>query len=312
MGDNDAIVVVVPSDLRGWVTGGMNSRLSATVRTSPTGSYTVAGLPSGDYRIVALSEDVAIEARDPAFMKQLAQLGDDLVATGGQRTQDLRTETRPLARHWRHRVRRIRPPQISAQRRRACWRPACSDFPSPHPTATPEASRTARLRPAQARSAELLSTEEAIRKPLRRATVQLSGVGLIPSRVATTDDEGRFVFRDLPEGRFSLSASKPPFVDAAYGATRQGRSGAPIALTAGQHVTGVSIRMIRGAVIEGTVRDGFGLPEEQAQVSIFQRRPGANGPLQLVLTSATPLPSDRRPRPAGSTGCLPGDYIIGA
>ena len=311
--DPNALVLVVPADTRAWITGGMNPRLTASARTNTTGVYVINALPPGDYRIVALSEDVAIEARDPAFIEQVARQGVSLsLRHGEQRTQDLRTE------------RTVSAPLLLAARPVAhaadfvtsgggpFGGPFVEDFPQA-PTQPQRPVRDAQPVPATGTAAisGVVSTEEAIPKPVRRATVQLSGVGLIPSRVATTDDEGRFVFRDLPEGRFSLSASKPPFVDAAYGATRQGRSGAPIALTAGQHVTGVSIRMIRGAVIEGTVRDEFGRPAERAQVVIVQRRPG-DGALQLVLASGTPLQSTDDRGMYRFYGLPPGDYIIGA
>src|SRR6187402_2332246 len=59
---------------------------------------------------------------------------------------------------------------------------------------------------------------DAASTPVRRAVVKVSGGGLAQSRSTITDDEGRFVLDRLPAGRFTLTASRPPYVRSAYGA----------------------------------------------------------------------------------------------
>jgi hypothetical protein len=49
--------------------------------------------------------------------------------------------------------------------------------------------------------------------PVRRALVVLDGQAIKGTRSMLTDDAGRFEFRELPTGRFTLSASKPAFVN---------------------------------------------------------------------------------------------------
>jgi protocatechuate 3,4-dioxygenase beta subunit len=61
-------------------------------------------------------------------------------------------------------------------------------------------------------------------RPVRRATVTLTGSGLTTTRSEVTDDDGAFVFRELPPGRYSLAASRPAFVRMAYGARRHDQS----------------------------------------------------------------------------------------
>ena len=83
--------------------------------------------------------------------------------------------------------------------------------------------------------------------------------GALPSRMAVTDDAGRFTVRNLPAGRFNVSASRPPYLSTSYGAKRLARpgmvsTGTPIALADGQKIADVMIKMAPGAVITGVVR----------------------------------------------------------
>ena len=94
--------------------------------------------------------------------------------------------------------------------------------------------------------------------PLARALVTISGPTLTPSRTVITDDEGRFAFRTLPPGRFTIVAARPPFVPTAFGAKRPGRPGTPIELAAGQRKADISIRLVRGSAIAGMIRTSDG------------------------------------------------------
>jgi uncharacterized protein (DUF2141 family) len=95
---------------------------------------------------------------------------------------------------------------------------------------------------------------------VRRARVSLSGQGVGAQRTATTDDEGRFVFTQLPAGRFSLSATKAGFVTIAYGAKAPGRAGTPIQLADGQKLETKAIPLPKGGVVTGAVLDEYGEP----------------------------------------------------
>jgi len=63
--------------------------------------------------------------------------------------------------------------------------------------------------------------------PLRRAVVSLSAEGMREGRSATTDDAGRFEFKDLPAARFDLNASKAGYVTMRYGRAARAASGKP-------------------------------------------------------------------------------------
>jgi protocatechuate 3,4-dioxygenase beta subunit len=117
--------------------------------------------------------------------------------------------------------------------------------------------------------AGVVVNDEAPAKPVRRATVTLTG-GVIANRAETTDDAGAFAFRELPPGRYTLAASRPSFVRMAYGARRHDRPGVALAVAAGETVSGLTLTMPRGAVITGVVRDQRGRPLRGASVTALQ------------------------------------------
>jgi protocatechuate 3,4-dioxygenase beta subunit len=115
--------------------------------------------------------------------------------------------------------------------------------------------------------AGIVLTDETPPRPLRRAIVTLTGAEVRGPLQTLADDSGRFAFANLPAGRFTLTAEKPGFVKSYFGGKRPGRApGMPIALAEGQQISDVSIKLLRGAVIAGTVRDEQGVPVASAQV----------------------------------------------
>lgn len=95
-------------------------------------------------------------------------------------------------------------------------------------------------------------------QPARRARLTLSSSDAPGgSRTAVTDDVGAFSFVALPQGRYSLTASKPGYLNATYGQRTPGRSGTPIQLADGQRLQ-VQMQIWRGGVITGTVLDEHG------------------------------------------------------
>ena len=102
--------------------------------------------------------------------------------------------------------------------------------------------------------------------PVRRARVSLSAAELRGGRSVLTDERGRFTFTTLPAGRFTMTASKPGFVDNTYGAKRAGRPGTQIQLADGQKLDRAVIALPRGGVITGIVVDEHGEPSAGTQV----------------------------------------------
>lgn len=156
-------------------------------------------------------------------------------------------------------------------------------------------------------------TDEATPQPVARARVELTAEGQ-PPRTAFTDSAGAFAFADLPAGRYSLSATRPAWVRANYGAKRPNRPGTPITIADGQRIAGLQLRLMRGAVITGTIRDEFGQPAPGAIVRVMQYRT-QNGERTLV---PVPLPATAVGEPSDDRGVYrlyglpPGEYIVAA
>jgi hypothetical protein len=149
-------------------------------------------------------------------------------------------------------------------------------------------------------------------RPVRRALVTLAGPGLAGGVQVATDDSGRFAFPDLPAGRFTLTAEKPAFVKTYYGSKRVGRGpGMPVALADGQRLVNLSVPLVRGAAIEGTVLDENNKPLSSAQVTVLQAAV-VNGVRKLVnVTGAQWATTDDRGN-YRLYGLPPGDYTVRA
>jgi hypothetical protein len=145
--------------------------------------------------------------------------------------------------------------------------------------------------------------------PIRRAQVRISGPDVAP-KGALTDAEGRFEFRDLPAGRFSLQASKSGFVSVQYGQTRPFEQGKPIELSDKQMLDGADIGMPRGGVIAGRIVDEYGDAVPDVGVTAM-RQSWSNGRRRL-----TPAPGRiAQTNDLGQYriyGLPPGDYVVSA
>jgi hypothetical protein len=151
------------------------------------------------------------------------------------------------------------------------------------PLSAPQSPRDAPARPASGTAliTGIVRADDAAGRPVRLARVTLNtGDGAL-GRTATTDDQGRFAFRNLPAGRFGLRATKAAWLSAAYGAKRPGGQGTAILLVEGQQLTDITMRMARGAVITGTVRDQTGGPVAGASVGILKYGLGFSGSREL-------------------------------
>ena len=120
-------------------------------------------------------------------------------------------------------------------------------------------------------------------RPVRRAVVTLTGEGLHPGRGAITDDEGRFTLRGLPPGRFMLIAERGGYVTSVFGAKRPGRAGTAITIGDGQQRADVRVRLWRGAVLSGVIRDDSGEPIANVAVSAMPAREVV--PVALTLSN---------------------------
>jgi protocatechuate 3,4-dioxygenase beta subunit len=142
--------------------------------------------------------------------------------------------------------------------------------------------------------------------PVRRAQVRLSGPE-IGAKVALTDSDGRFEFRELPAGRFSMTASKTGFVNMQYGQMRPFEQGKTIELADGQTLERADVAMPRGSVISGRIIDEFGDPVPDATVTAM-RSTWSNGRRRLQPAGRTAQTND-----LGQFrlfGLPPGEYYV--
>jgi hypothetical protein len=121
-----------------------------------------------------------------------------------------------------------------------------------------------------------------------------------------TDDQGRFVFRDLPAGSFSLTATAPGYVPGALGQPRPNGPSHALDLADGERKGDTRIRLWRYAVMSGNVLDEIGEPAVGVAVRAL-RRTTASGRARLsVAGSATT--DDRGEFRIPSL--VPGDYLL--
>ncbi len=103
-------------------------------------------------------------------------------------------------------------------------------------------------------------------RPVRRARVTLTGAGA--PRIADTDAKGAYRFGRLAAGEFKMAVEKPGFVTLETVATPD-----------------ATLKMLRGAAIEGIVADASGEPLLNIVVSALQ--PGADGKPASVRQTRT-------------------------
>lgn len=126
--------------------------------------------------------------------------------------------------------------------------------------------------------------DAATSRPVPGAIVTLISSGFAPVRVMA-DAQGQFAFTNLPPGKFNLSATKPGYVDGAYGRMRPAGSTQSIDLTADQRVGDAAISLWKFAAISGRVSDEAGDPVVNANVRVLKRSIVA-GRRQLVVGSS--------------------------
>jgi protocatechuate 3,4-dioxygenase beta subunit len=106
-------------------------------------------------------------------------------------------------------------------------------------------------------------------QPLRKAQVRAIQIDAAPganaaqgreNRVVTTDSDGKYELRDLPAGRYNLTASKGGYVQISWGQVQPNEPGKPLEILSGQTVERVDFTLSRGAVITGRIVDEFGDP----------------------------------------------------
>ena len=146
------------------------------------------------------------------------------------------------------------------------------------------------------------------RTPVRGAQVRLTSAASRTNRVVSTDADGRYEARNLPAGRWVVSAMKGGFVALQHGQRRAFEVPEPIELDEGERFT-ADFTLPRGSVITGRVFDEYGDPVTGARVQAM-RSQMAQGQRRLTAVG-TPSQTDD----TGAFrlfGLAPGDYYVAA
>ena len=103
--------------------------------------------------------------------------------------------------------------------------------------------------------------------PLRKAQVRIVAGDLRENRLATKDTEGRYEFKEVRAGRYTISANKGSYVGLSYGQQRPTDAPKPLQILDNQSVERVDLSLPRGGVITGKIVDEFGEPISDVQIA---------------------------------------------
>ncbi|HEY2904912.1 MAG TPA: carboxypeptidase-like regulatory domain-containing protein [Vicinamibacterales bacterium] len=151
-------------------------------------------------------------------------------------------------------------------------------------------------------------------QPLRKAQVRLFSTevangGKNENRQAMTDASGSYEFKELPAGKYLMSANKGGYVGMTVGQMRPNEPGKPITLLASELRERVDFTLLRGGVITGRVVDEYGEPISRIQIGAM-RSETIGGRKQLMpsgrMTSTDDLGEFR------IFGISPGQYYVQA
>ncbi len=142
--------------------------------------------------------------------------------------------------------------------------------------------------------------------PISKAEVHLYFYALESHHLATTDGNGRFVFRDIPPGNYQLAATARGYVVQVLGHRPGWVGGEAIRLAPGDRLKNVQLRLTLAGVIQGAVRDEDGAPVMGVWVSV--RRPSWYRD-RRILENAGGVQTDDRGR-YRIHSLYPGKYLV--
>jgi len=138
-------------------------------------------------------------------------------------------------------------------------------------------------------------------QPIPNAAVHVRKAGppASPSRSLGTDEDGRFHADDLASGAYSVSAYAPGYVPAAEPVERE------------YYRTGdvVTLRVMKGGIITGTVTNSSGEPVVGVRVTTIRVRDGESRPIRAASQSGNSRQTDDR-GVYRMYGLAPGSYLV--
>lgn len=109
-------------------------------------------------------------------------------------------------------------------------------------------------------------------RPLRRVQVTVASPELSEARNVSTSAQGLFEVKELPPGRYTVSASRAGFLRLQYGQRRAAEGGRPLQLADGQTLDRIDFALPRMSVISGRITDEIGEPLAGVTVFSMQAR----------------------------------------
>jgi len=128
------------------------------------------------------------------------------------------------------------------------------------------------------------------------------------SQAITSDDGGKFAFRDLTPGQYRLTVTRDGYVPSEYGQRSPSGSGVPITLSAQQQFKDARVAMVQTGTISGRILTRYGEPAGNANVQAL-RYTYQDGRRSLTVTQTI------RTNDLGEFRLFwmaPGQYIISA
>jgi hypothetical protein len=167
---------------------------------------------------------------------------------------------------------------------------------------------TAQQEPAGAISGVLTSADQGV--PVRKAQIRLTSPKSKVARSTTTDAEGRYAFTGVAAGEYTLTASRPGYLDMVRGARRPGATaqGTLVTVADGQKLENISWTLPRAGVITGVILDEFGDPAFNVPVRAM-RFLYSNG-FRSLTSGGNGVSDDRGVYRIA--GLQPGEYLVAA
>ncbi len=121
-------------------------------------------------------------------------------------------------------------------------------------------------------------------EPIPRVRITILQIGGAGDRMpaVSSDDQGRFVFKDLSAGRYMLAAQRNGFSRQQYGERGPDRGGTPVTVVAGQAQNDIIFHLVPAGAVSGRVTDTTGEPLLGVQIQILRVIYDANGKRTLT------------------------------